>query len=177
MVFLFVPPGLYAAETNSFPERQVVDGHELTMRGSGILRYMVFIKVYEGAFYLSEGDPVERALDGSAARRLVFHYFHGIAAGDLVASTTEMIRRNVSPEAFTTLRPKIDQFNNMYLDVETGDRYTATFIPGTGTRLALNDRELGTVDGADFAAAFFAIWLGENPIDKTFRDRLLGKRR
>lgn len=169
--------GICVAEIDSFPERQVVDGHELTMRGSGILRYMIFIKVYEGAFYLSEGDPAERALDGSAARRLAFHYFHGIAAKDLVASTTEMIRRNVSPEAFRSLQSKIDQFNNMYLDVEAGDRYTATFIPGAGTSLSLNDRELGTVDGADFAAAFFAIWLGENPIDKTFRDRLLGKRR
>jgi len=35
----------------------------------------------------------------------------------------------------------------------------------------------GTESHAFFAAAFFAIWLGERPIDKTFRGRLLGKRR
>ncbi|MEE4252865.1 MAG: chalcone isomerase family protein, partial [Desulfuromusa sp.] len=31
----------------------------------------------------------------------------------------------------------------------------------------------GAVPGADFAVAYFGIWLGPQPIDKKFRDRLL----
>ncbi|MEJ2519407.1 MAG: chalcone isomerase family protein [Desulfuromonadales bacterium] len=55
-----------------------------------------------------------------------------------------------------------------------GDRYRLIYRPGTGTELRLNDRRLGTIPGDDFAVAYFSLWLGEQPIDKRFRDRLLG---
>jgi len=32
----------------------------------------------------------------------------------------------------------------------------------------------GTIQGADFAAALFSIWLGGKPIDKTLKKQLLG---
>ena len=35
---------------------------------------------------------------------------------------------------------------------------------------------LGNIEGEDFAAAVFAIWLGQAPIDEDFRDTLLGVR-
>ena len=57
-----------------------------------------------------------------------------------------------------------------------GDRYSLTYIPGKGTTLSLNGVPKGTVDGADFAAALFSIWLGPNPIDSNFKQALLGKK-
>ena len=68
----------------------------------------------------------------------------------------------------------IDQLAALYRDVEPGDRYALTFAPGRGTQLLLNGAPLGSIDGDDFAAAVFAIWLGADPIDRGFRDRLLG---
>ncbi len=35
---------------------------------------------------------------------------------------------------------------------------------------------MGSVPGHDFAVAYFGIWLGDNPINKTFRDKLLAAR-
>jgi hypothetical protein len=43
-----------------------------------------------------------------------------------------------------------------------------------GTELALNGRPMGMIEGADFAAAIFSLWLGENPYDKQFKNALLG---
>ena len=177
LIGLIAAAGLHAADDEMFPQRRDVDPYQLSLRGSGVLRYMMLIRVYAGAFYLAEGTPVADALHPLAARRLEFHYFHGISAADLAASTTEMIQRNTSPETFSRLQPEIDQFNRLYREVVPGDRYAATYIPGRGTRLSLNGEILGEVAGPDFAAALFAIWLGENPIDKTLRQRLLGKRR
>ena len=62
----------------------------------------------------------------------------------------------------------------MYEDVEPGDRYSLTYIPGRGTELALNDEPKGVIEGADFASAVYAIWLGQNPISQSFRQQLLG---
>ena len=60
------------------------------------------------------------------------------------------------------------------VDVEPGDRYTLTYIPGEGTELALNGVPRGTIAGADFAAAIFTLWLGDKPIDERFKQSLLG---
>ena len=48
-----------------------------------------------------------------------------------------------------------------------------TCIPGRGTELALNGRPKGVIEGADFAAAVFAIWLGPKPLNKSFKAQLL----
>lgn len=165
---------VYAKEP-AFSEQKNIDGYTLTLRGTAVLRYMVFIKAYKGAFYLQKDKTADQALDEQAARSLDLHYFHAIEAQDFAKATEKMIKKNVSPDQFALLLPKIKQFNALYLDIKPGDRYTAAYTPRDGTRLWLNDRLLGEVKGASFAAAFFAIWIGENPIDKTFRDQLLGR--
>ena len=86
-----------------------------------------------------------------------------------------MIRENVTIDRFKALQPAIAQLNALYKDVKPGDEYTATYVPGKGTELALNDKALGIVPGEEYSAAFFSIWIGKNPIDKKFRNRLLGK--
>ena len=42
-----------------------------------------------------------------------------------------------------------------------------------GTELALNGERLALAPVADFAAAYFAIWLGPQPADEGLRDDLL----
>ena len=81
----------------------------------------------------------------------------------------------VGPEKAAKLRPQIDKLNALYKDVKPGDRYALTYLPGVGTELALNGTSLGIVEGADFAAAVFAIWLGPNAIDQSLRTQLLGR--
>jgi hypothetical protein len=49
-----------------------------------------------------------------------------------------------------------------------------TYIPGKGTELTLNGKSKGTVEGADFAAALFSIWLGPKPISESLKKELLG---
>jgi hypothetical protein len=40
----------------------------------------------------------------------------------------------------------------------------------------LNGTPLGVVEGADFAAAYFAIWLGPKPISDSLKAQLLEAR-
>jgi hypothetical protein len=64
--------------------------------------------------------------------------------------------------------------NALYSDVQPGDRYSLTYIPGRGTELALNGEPIGMIQGADFAAAIYAMWLGEKPMNKSFKRQLMG---
>ncbi len=175
LLFLLAAPVLAAKiEGVTFADNATVDGENLPLQGTALLRHLVFIRAYVGAFYLKNGIPAEKVLAGSVKRKLVLHYFHNIKAEAFAKATTVMIQKNTSAETFTALQPKIDKLNNLYRDIQAGDRYQAIYNPGIGTSLALNGKPLGVIPGSDFSAAFFSIWIGENPIDKDFRDRLLG---
>ena len=87
--------------------------------------------------------------------------------------TVEGIAKNTDRETFERLRDTLERLNAMYEDIEPGDRYALTYVPGVGTELARNGRRLGVIEGADFSSALFAIWLGERALDGSLRRQLL----
>lgn len=72
------------------------------------------------------------------------------------------------------LQPELDRFTRLYRDVEPGDRYALTDVPGAGTELALNGSRLGVVPGAEVSRAIFSIWFGARPVDAGLERALLG---
>ncbi|UCD56627.1 MAG: chalcone isomerase family protein [Candidatus Hydrogenedentota bacterium] len=158
----------------SFADTYNIGNTRLTITGVGLLRYMVFIKAYVAAFYLEDGADVENALS-VMPKRLEIQYFHPIKAKDFAFSTDKLIAENVEPELIARLRPRIDRINELYEDVEPGDRYSLTYIPGKGTEIALNGQPKGIIEGADFASAIFSIWLGPKPLSRSLKAALLGK--
>lgn len=152
-----------------------VQNKTLHLKGVALLRYLVFIEAYTGALYLPEASAGENALD-DVMKHLVLDYRVAITAADFAKATRQKIKESVSDEVFVKLLPKIERLNGWYKDVKPGDRYTLDYIPGIGTTLSLNSKVLGTIEGESFARAMFGIWIGENPIDRGFRDRLIGKR-
>jgi len=147
----------------------------LQLRGAAVLDYMLVIRAYAGGLYLNSEIPSNMALS-DVHRVLELYYFHNISAEDFRESTIEMIKRNTSPDEFSSISERLEVFNRFYKPVKPGDRYRAEYIPGKGTTLYHNGSPLGTVKGNDFSRAFFSIWIGADPIDKKFRDRLLGVR-
>jgi hypothetical protein len=159
----------------TFPDRYVVQGVDLELNGTALLRYRVFFKVYVAALYLGQGVAPED-LFADTPKRLEIEYFYAFKAADFAKSTIEGIARNVAPGAFEDLQPRIEEMNRLYRDVAPGDRYALTYLPGVGTELSLNGAPLGRVAGAGFGAAMFSIWLGDVPLDSDLKRRLLGKR-
>ncbi len=159
----------------TFADNYRAEEKNLALVGTGLMRYLVFIKAYVGALYMEEGVPAEQVLS-DAAKRLEIEYFVPIKAEDFVFSTNELTARNVDAGTLAGLKPRIDRINALYEDVSPGDRYSLTYVPGVGTELALNGKAKGTIEGNDFAAAVFSMWLGPRPIDDSLRDSLLGKK-
>lgn len=156
-----------------FNDGYTVNATTLSLRGYAILNYMFVIKAYAGALYLPAETASSRALS-ETPRILELHYFHAISAQDFRESTTAMIKKNTTSQEFNSLRQQVDALNALYRNVVPGDRYRAVYVPGEGTTLYLKGRALGTIPGAALSKAFFSIWIGKNPIDKKFRNRLLG---
>lgn len=156
-----------------FRDAVVVDNTRLSLRGTGLFRHLRFIKAYVGALYVAEDNATETVL-ADTAKRLEVEYFHAIEGEDFGKATDKVMARMLDAETLQALRERIDRHNALYLDVQPGDRYSLTYVPGRGTELALNGRPIGTIEGADFAAALYAMWLGEKPMNRSFRRQLLG---
>jgi hypothetical protein len=147
----------------------------LRLRGEAVLRYL-FFKVYSAALYLPDGVAPEEAL-GDVPRRLEISYHVAIAGKEFGPAADKLLRRYLTEEEMARFRARLDRLDAAYRDVKPGDRYALTYLPGEGTELALNGERLALIDGADFAGAYFAIWLGDHPIDHGLRDSLLGRGR
>ena len=109
-------------------------------------------------------------------KRLEISYLVSIKGNDFGRGAEPILKRNQTPSEMGLLRSRIDRINDAYRDVKPGDRYALTYLPGRGTELALNGAPLTVIEGADFAAAYFGIWLGREPIDGKLKRDLLGSR-
>ena len=168
---LSLPQGTVLA---AFDDTVELNGKTLLKTGEGTFRWM-FIKVYEGAFYMDANQPQADPFE-DVAKQLVLEYRVGITADQFRESGNEFLRRNVAEKALDSLQERLPRLNAAYVDVGKGDRYTLAYLPEKGTTLRLNGEPLVTVEGADFARAYFTIWLGEDPVKESFRDALLENR-
>ena len=166
------PAGAASAGEVEFATHYEWNGTPLRLNGAGVLRYRVFIKGYAAALYLGDGVDPDQSLD-DVPRRLEIEYLWSIPADAFARVTVAEISGNVDAPTLARLRPSIDQLNALYTDVQPGDRYSLTYVPGVGTELALNGRPRGLIEGAEFSAALFAIWIGPKPVDESLRKKLL----
>ncbi len=173
IMFAVMPVAGAEIEGVVFDDVVQIDQTRFDLQGTALLRYMVVFKGYVGAFYLPENMGYRQALQ-DVPRHLVLEYFHAIKAGQFAKATRVTIAENLTAEELKRLEPSIEKLADAYRDVSPGDRYALTYFPGQGTRLALNDKILTVIPGAAFSRAVFSIWIGSRPIDKTFRDQVLG---
>ncbi len=163
-------------EQIDFDRVVTVHNTPLELYGVGLLRYRVVFRAYVGALYLGPEASADEVWSGKTPMRLELEYFWPIRGEDFGEAAAPFLKDNLSPEEYKRIAERAAQLGGLYRDVEPGDRYALTFIPGRGTELALNGAPLGMIEGDDFASSYFRIWLGEKPIDKRFRDQLLTPR-
>ncbi|MSN24692.1 MAG: hypothetical protein GJV46_02365 [Geobacter sp.] len=172
-----LPPHAHAltVENVTFADSIQPGPAALKLHNAALLRYLKFIKAYVAALYLPEGVTPDKVLS-DVPKRLELHYLVSIKGPDFGKGAEPTLELNQTPAELARLRSRIDRINSIYRDVKAGDRYALTYLPGRGTELALNGTPLTVIEGADFAAAYFGIWLGKTAIDdKLKRDLLKGR--
>lgn len=175
----FLPPAAAAAPQAivkirgvSFDRSVIVGGHALDLRGATPCRYLTF-KVYTAAFYAPSAARNDQEILATAPKRLVLHYHREIDKQDIREATEKGLAGNPHLN-LRELRARVDLISSWYENVREGDRFALEYTPGIGSELFFNGESKGVIPGEDFARAYFGIWLSEYPLDKTYRDRLLG---
>lgn len=141
--------------------------------GTALKRFLAF-RVVTVDLYIPKGFEQQDVLS-DIPKRLEVNYHVNIPKHELDRATIKGIEKNFSPQQVESLMPDIDQINSYYPDIKAGDQITVTYIPQQGSQVELNGQIQGIVPGADFANAFFSIWVGENPVDEQAKLKLLGQ--
>ena len=175
-VLLAGPAGAVGQHGADFAESVRVGDQTLTLMGSGVLSYLRVFNVYAGALYTLAGTGPDAVL-ADTPKRLEVVYLRAFKGSDFGPATYSGLSKNIDAAEMERLRPRIEHHNRLYVDVALGDRYALTYLPGVGTQLVLNGQPRGVVEGADFAAALFSMWLGRRPFDDAFKRALLGLER
>lgn len=162
--FLIVNPG----------EARILNGLELS--GSGEIRYLGFIKVYDASLYTLPSINVNELLGANSSLCLSLDYSVEVSSKDFIKAAETILEKQHSPEVLAPVRPQIDLLHSSYADVGKDDNYTLCYDASTrNATLSLNGKTLVTIPSApDFATVYFGIWLGENrPIDANLRKELV----
>ena len=144
----------------------------IELRGSSLYEYFV-VDVYAAALYLPKQTSSDTVLS-DVPKKLVLHYFRDLKKGDFIESGEFLMKKDPT-FIKEKLNTSLETLYSLLEDVKSGDRYTLTYIPGTGTELKLNDTVKSVIQGEEFAKRYFGIWLSDKySVDEAFTKRLLG---
>ncbi|NOY93648.1 MAG: hypothetical protein GXP55_20880 [Deltaproteobacteria bacterium] len=157
----------------TYPAHVSVGGTQLTLNGLGIREATIFnVDVYVAALYLEAANRDGNAVsDSETKKRLVLHFVRDVDGSDIQEAWSEGFQGQGRASAF---RAQIRRLNGWMSDMSEGDVMTFTYEPGTGLTVSVRGRRKGTIEGADFAHAFFRIWLGAHPPNRGLKVGLLG---
>ncbi len=173
---LFVGLLAYAAEIEGvkFPDQVTVGSSNLVLNGLGI-RVKVFFNIYIGALYLpaKETDPA-KIISADEPKQFVMHFLYKEVGKDKLVEGWDEGFKNNSPDKLAALKDRIAKFDAMWSDMKKDDVAVLTYVPGQGTKVEIKGKEMGVIEGKDFAEALFAIWLGPKPPTADLKKGILG---
>lgn len=143
---------------------------KLTKVGAGEAHWG-FIKLYDASFFVEKGaKPADYLADNTPAQ-LRLCYARKLTVQNFIDGANHALPKDL-PQA---QRAAVAKLHKSYRPVNKGDCYTLDYKPTQGTKLKFNDKTLTTIHTKGFKRTYFGIWLGEKPLSKTLKAKLLSK--
>lgn len=172
--------GAAAAEVSGvkFPDTAKVAGKELQLNGYGV-RSKFFVKVYAAGLYLEEkANNLNEVMKQEGPRRVKLVMMREISSDEFGGAFMSGLNANSDAGQKTKLVTQISKFGEMFGMLESlkkGDTLDLDWIPGKGTVVLINGKQIGEVTpDIAFHNAVVRIWTGDKPVDGSLKPKLLG---
>lgn len=176
LIALIMSLNLNAREISgiSLPEQIELAGQQLPLNGAGIRTKFIF-DIYVGALYLPQKTKdVKQALSMAGPKRVLMHFLYAeVEKETLTDGWTEGFENNLSSKHYEALKPRLQDFNKLFVTVKKGDQILLDYTPTSGTQVTINKQNKGSVPGADFYQALLMVWLGSDPADEDLKEAML----
>jgi hypothetical protein len=158
----------------TLPDTAQVGNTTLVLNGLG-LRTKYMVKVYVAGLYLPQKSSDAIAIiNADAPKRIVMHFLHGASKKQMSDAFDESFSDN-TPDLRKTMQADIDRLFGALEPVKEGDQMVFTYVPGTGTTLAINGNDKMTIAGPAFGRMLFSVWLGPKPPNAGLKKGILGQ--
>jgi hypothetical protein len=158
----------------NLPDTSTVGDKSLVLNGLG-LRSEFMVKVYVAGLYLphksSDASAIIRA---DEPKQVVMQFLHDASKKQMTDAFNESFKDN-TPDAEKTMKSDVDKFLGALEDVKVGEQMVFTYVPATGTTLAVNGKDKLTIAGAPFGQLVFSVWLGPKPPTANLKKGILGQ--
>lgn len=149
---------------------------ELTKVGSGTVRYLGMIQVYDASLWALPGSTRKQVQQAATSFCLELDYHVALKPDQFIQAAETILHKQHDPTTLERYRAQLNQLHASYQPVREGDQYRLCFnAMQKNTQLLLNDRELVAISGTEFASLYAGIWLAdEAPLDQRLQRNLLG---
>lgn len=152
----------------------------LYLKGAAIRRAYGIVKSYVGQLYVTDPALNEEALvnsKGDRARRMVFHVTSNrVSYRRFISSINDGLPLNISDEEIAKITPSLEQAQS-FLNIDIGDGTIINVEWEPETRLnhfVVNGELKGSVPGIGLNNALLKLWIGKNPVGRSFKKGILG---
>jgi len=175
LVLLAVPASAGQLAGVTLPDATEAGGKTLVLNGLGLREAtLLMVDVYVAGLYLeSKSSDAAAILSADRAKRLVLKFVRSVGREKLVEAWNEGLDKNAGDKR-AAVASGFTRLNAAMADVKKGDTLVLTFLPGQGTVVEVKGKDAATIEGDDFQAVLFSIWLGPAPPNVALRDGLLG---
>jgi hypothetical protein len=158
----------------TLPDAVQVGNTKLVLNGLG-LRKKFMVKVYVAGLYLEQkSSDADAIIKADATKRVVMQFVRGVSKSQIADAFDESFNNN-TPDARKTMKAEIDLLLGALEPVKEGDQMVFTYVPGTGTTLAINGQEKLTIAAPAFGPVLFSVWFGPKPPTTDLKKGMLGQ--
>jgi hypothetical protein len=158
-----------------FPTRLEVSGEELVMRNASILEYL-FVDVYSAALLTPPEQLLDNPILPGQPLHLELYYYRDIDRDDVIKAAWVALGRQYDEATLADIRPKVDALHATFTDISAGDRYALTLDADHALSLKYNNEEIFRSEDPELARTYVGIWLKENGLSDSLRERLTASR-
>ncbi|NMB75309.1 MAG: hypothetical protein GYA21_09280 [Myxococcales bacterium] len=151
-------------EGHDYPATVTIDGKTMKLVGAG-KRKKWFVGVYTMGAYSESGKCDPKALVAAdEPKYLKLKMLRDVSAEKMANTISESFKEHMPKNPSAELKKQSDVFMNYFKDeCKEGTVLEFFYLPGTGTSLKQNGKELGPVlAGAEFARVLWDIYFGED---------------
>ena len=141
------------------------------LQGEGTLRWFG-LKIYDARLFSTDRLAPERVLQHPFALELT--YARDFSGLKIAETSLEEIRKLTGAPADRT-EQWFAQMQRIFPSVKSGDRLRGVYEPGRAAHFYFNSQFIGSIQDAEFARAFFSIWLDPRTTKPDLRSQLLGR--
>jgi hypothetical protein len=161
------------------PAADTVEGRAVALNGMGVrVRRVVLVpvKVYVAGLYLEQrSTDAARVVASEQVKQMRLVMLRDLSRADVSAAIAEGVQRAAGPR-WSAVSARVERLSALIPDAARGEQIRLTYVPGQGTRVSTGPAAAAgpPIEGADFAAVLFAVWLGDQPADPDLKRALLG---